>query len=70
MQIFGSLTVQDYILQLCAFWLDWTQWSECMVTCDSGVQTRMRSCENGNPGQAGCFGLREEQRTCANVVSS
>ena len=39
------------------------------MTCGSGIQRRERSCENGNPGQVGCFGLLEEQRTCANVVS-
>ncbi|XP_038056242.1 SCO-spondin-like [Patiria miniata] len=47
-------------------WSEWTSWSECSVTCNYGVITRRRSCDNPAPQYAGdyCWGRGLETRDC------
>jgi len=41
-------------------WSQWTDWSTCSVTCNSGTQRRERTCNTGT----GCSGNSMEQRSC------
>ncbi|XP_019614624.1 PREDICTED: coadhesin-like [Branchiostoma belcheri] len=52
-------------------WSDWSTWSVCSVTCESGTQTRDRTCTNPAPanGGAGCDGLAQETQACDTEVS-
>nr|XP_021490329.1 semaphorin-5B [Meriones unguiculatus] len=42
------------------FWASWGSWSKCSSNCGGGVQSRRRSCENGNT----CRGCGVEFKTC------
>ncbi|XP_044770242.1 semaphorin-5B [Neomonachus schauinslandi] len=42
------------------FWASWGSWSKCSSNCGGGVQSRRRSCENGNS----CPGCGVEFKTC------
>ncbi|XP_055489392.1 LOW QUALITY PROTEIN: SCO-spondin [Leucoraja erinacea] len=47
-------------------WSSWSQWSQCSAPCNSGVQTRNRSCrrmETGD-GATGCVGPHVQTRDC------
>ncbi|TRY98713.1 hypothetical protein DNTS_010266 [Danionella cerebrum] len=41
-------------------WVTWSAWSKCSVACGGGVQSRVRSCENGNT----CPGCPLEYKAC------
>jgi len=61
--------VDDCILDPCAVngnWSDWSDWSTCSVTCDIGIKTRTRSCDNPRPqyGGSDCRGNGEETQPC------
>uniref|UniRef100_A0ABM5GM22 SCO-spondin n=1 Tax=Pogona vitticeps TaxID=103695 RepID=A0ABM5GM22_9SAUR len=45
-------------------WTPWTSWSECSALCDSGVQTRKRTCSNPAYGGPGCSGPLIQTRDC------
>ncbi|XP_043922260.1 SCO-spondin-like [Protopterus annectens] len=47
-------------------WSQWSKWSECTTTCDSGIQTRSRICNNPIPGHGGpdCLGPYIQTRDC------
>ncbi|XP_053571495.1 SCO-spondin-like [Bombina bombina] len=47
-------------------WSSWSSWSECTATCDSGIQTRNRSCSKPNPSHGGsdCRGPQIQTREC------
>ncbi|XP_062336365.1 SCO-spondin [Osmerus eperlanus] len=47
-------------------WSDWSPWSQCSSDCDSGVQTRRRSCNTPSPQQGGttCPGPHIQTRDC------
>ncbi len=47
-------------------WGDWTQFSSCTVTCNGGIETRTRSCNNPSPELPGkdCYGEGTEIRAC------
>uniref|UniRef100_H9GNM8 SCO-spondin n=1 Tax=Anolis carolinensis TaxID=28377 RepID=H9GNM8_ANOCA len=45
-------------------WTPWTAWSTCSTPCDSGVQTRNRSCSNPAYGGPGCAGPLVQTRDC------
>ncbi|KAM4677962.1 LOW QUALITY PROTEIN: SCO-spondin-like [Discoglossus pictus] len=47
-------------------WSSWSSWSECTATCDSGIQTRDRSCSKPNPSHGGsdCRGPQIQTREC------
>jgi len=37
-------------------WSTWSRFGDCSVTCNGGVKTRTRTCENGSVGEKGCEG--------------
>ncbi|KAK1795839.1 hypothetical protein P4O66_009859 [Electrophorus voltai] len=41
-------------------WVSWSSWTTCTALCGGGVQSRLRSCENGNT----CPGCRLEYKVC------
>ncbi|XP_053390928.1 A disintegrin and metalloproteinase with thrombospondin motifs adt-1-like [Mercenaria mercenaria] len=47
-------------------WSEWSTWSECDVTCESGTQTRARTCTNPAPAHGGldCAGNSMETKRC------
>ncbi|XP_072010680.1 SCO-spondin-like isoform X3 [Engystomops pustulosus] len=47
-------------------WSPWSSWTECTATCDSGVQTRNRSCSKPVPLHGGpeCKGPHMQTREC------
>lgn len=47
-------------------WSEWSEWSECDKECDTGIQVRIRQCNNPSPQAGGkqCEGTDTEQRYC------
>ena len=47
-------------------WSRWTAWSQCSVTCEKGVQSRTRMCNNPTPRNGGreCEGKNTDKRSC------
>ncbi|KAE8595015.1 hypothetical protein XENTR_v10015432 [Xenopus tropicalis] len=47
-------------------WSQWSPWSECTATCDSGIQTRNRTCSKPHPSYGGsdCRGPQIQTREC------
>ncbi|XP_069502497.1 SCO-spondin-like [Ambystoma mexicanum] len=47
-------------------WSPWSPWSDCSASCDSGIQTRNRSCSQPHPshGGADCRGPQIQTRDC------
>lgn len=47
-------------------WSMWGPWSECSVTCDTGVVTRTRTCDSPRPlfGGRECEGSATDTRDC------
>uniref|UniRef100_A0A8C1J3Z6 Sema domain-containing protein n=1 Tax=Cyprinus carpio TaxID=7962 RepID=A0A8C1J3Z6_CYPCA len=41
-------------------WVSWSSWSKCSVACGGGLQSRVRTCENGNT----CPGCPLEYKAC------
>lgn len=63
------VAVNDYIFNVVLVhgeWSNWTPWSDCGITCGSGLIFRSRSCSNPTPSQGGdgCPGVSSEQQTC------
>ncbi|XP_052232909.1 thrombospondin-2-like [Dreissena polymorpha] len=57
--------------QLCPVhgnWSGWSTWSTCTETCDIGIKTRMRTCNNPKPDRFGdnCFGDATQFILCLN----
>ncbi|XP_060594093.1 thrombospondin-1-like isoform X2 [Ruditapes philippinarum] len=57
------------LLQPCPIhggWTGWENWGACSVTCDVGVQRRVRNCTNPYPSRFGdhCFGDPLEYKIC------
>ena len=50
--------------QLCPIWDAWAVWSTCDAPCGNGTMTRDRNCTNGNVGDIGCLGDRNETLEC------
>ncbi|KAL3870899.1 hypothetical protein ACJMK2_038930 [Sinanodonta woodiana] len=48
-------------------WSEWTEWSDCTVTCDNGTTTRIRDCSNPVPAHGGkdCVGNSKETFHCS-----
>ncbi|CAI5789335.1 SCO-spondin [Podarcis lilfordi] len=45
-------------------WTPWTSWSQCSASCDSGVQTRNRTCSKPAYGGPECSGPLIQTRDC------
>ncbi|XP_060595417.1 uncharacterized protein LOC132749606 isoform X3 [Ruditapes philippinarum] len=47
-------------------WSSWESWGSCSVSCDGGIQSRLRTCSNPRPSLLGkyCDGSPDETRTC------
>ena len=43
-------------------WADWGSWNSCSVTCETGTQTRTRSCVGGSED---CPGSASESQSCS-----
>lgn len=50
-------------------WSTWTDWSVCSTTCDVGLQSRDRDCNNPAPARDGrlCLGANVEYKICVSV---
>ena len=48
----------------CPVWKNWSQWTGCDQECGGGWKERERICEDGNPGQRGCFGDYKVKARC------
>ncbi|XP_068713828.1 uncharacterized protein [Montipora foliosa] len=50
-------------------WSPWQPWGSCSKTCDSGSQTRIRTCSNPPPRNGGrtCPGTRLQRRRCNSI---
>nr|XP_023689527.1 adhesion G protein-coupled receptor B3 isoform X1 [Paramormyrops kingsleyae] len=47
-------------------WQEWSQWSDCSVTCANGTQQRTRQCSAAAHGGSECRGHWAESRECFN----
>ncbi|CAH3187850.1 unnamed protein product [Porites lobata] len=49
-------------------WGRWSNWSPCSKTCNDGVETRFRRCDNPPPGhnRKQCPGSSTEEGMCIN----
>uniref|UniRef100_A0A8D2L3M7 SCO-spondin n=1 Tax=Varanus komodoensis TaxID=61221 RepID=A0A8D2L3M7_VARKO len=47
-----------------SIWAPWAAWTACSAPCDSGVQTRNRSCSDPAYGGPGCSGPLLQARDC------
>ncbi|VDI00055.1 Hypothetical predicted protein, partial [Mytilus galloprovincialis] len=47
-------------------WTEWSDWSDCDVSCGGGIQTKYRNCTNPVPqfGGGDCFGNNTEISVC------
>ncbi|XP_060603117.1 thrombospondin-1-like isoform X2 [Ruditapes philippinarum] len=47
-------------------WSSWESWGSCSVSCDGGIQSRLRTCSNPTPSLLGrfCDGSPDEMRIC------
>ena len=47
-------------------WSTWSEWSACSVTCDTGTQTRHRTCTEPTPRDGGsdCSGDDTQTQSC------
>ena len=47
-------------------WSDWGNWNSCTVTCNNGVHTRTRTCNNPRPSPGGkeCQGRYTDTQIC------
>ncbi|KAJ8300893.1 hypothetical protein KUTeg_022412 [Tegillarca granosa] len=47
-------------------WNSWQQWSECSKSCDIGIRSRNRSCDNPPPDDEGsyCVGNNTQTQSC------
>ncbi|XP_078487952.1 uncharacterized protein LOC100179634 isoform X3 [Ciona intestinalis] len=51
----------------CPTMSDWSEWSTCTNTCNSGTMTRTRICMNGDFGMVGCEGPSSQTKDCENL---
>ncbi|CAG5122853.1 unnamed protein product, partial [Candidula unifasciata] len=49
------------------FWLNWSPWSACNVTCGGGHQRRTRTCQEPQYGGLPCVGVSSEFLTCGEI---
>ena len=59
---FFVLTNIKHFVLVTSFWSDWTIWSNCSAFCDTGTETRTRTCELAVLGP--CDGYNYEEQDC------
>ena len=52
----------------CAYWSNWSEWTECSAQCDTGTKSRFRECYHGNTGDDGCEGDAVELIPCSDAL--
>ena len=62
--------MHTYIFLVHGFWMLWTTWTACPVTCGEANQTRTRSCTNPPPQFGGtyCNNTEEEGAEESNTI--
>ena len=57
------------LFQVLGNWSDWDNWSVCSATCDMGMRSQLRSCNNPRPGVGGhdCAGTNMEYSLCTST---
>uniref|UniRef100_H2Y3E3 Hemicentin-1 n=1 Tax=Ciona intestinalis TaxID=7719 RepID=H2Y3E3_CIOIN len=48
----------------CPYFLPWTPWRPCTVSCGGGTRSRSRTCANGDPGEPDCIGSVGDIEQC------
>ena len=48
-----EICVNTLLFAVDGAWSGWANWSDCDVTCGSGTQSRVRSCDNPVPAHGG-----------------
>lgn len=50
-------------------WGEWSVFTDCSVSCGTGIHTRWRECSNPFPAHGGnnCLGMSTERRTCTEL---
>jgi len=59
----------DCNIQLCPIdggWSNWMEWNSCSHSCNGGIRTRQRTCDNPDPQRGGkfCSGIAQERDRC------
>jgi len=61
---FGVSEKQTCNLQPCPKWKEWSAWTECSKSCETGKRESKRVCLNGRPGDDGCTGPQIKTEEC------
>ena len=63
---FMSLTLINLCHAVDGGWSVWSKWTECSVTCGTGILSRERKCDNPAPSAGGriCEGNSREVKPC------
>ena len=57
------------IIDLESLWTTWNAWFSCTESCDGGIQTRTRTCEDdSNSVVESCTGSSNQTRSCNDVA--
>ena len=49
-----------------SIWSEWSHWGECSATCNSGIQSRVRTCDSPDKGPHMCIGNDVDIAACNN----
>ncbi|KXJ21860.1 MAM and LDL-receptor class A domain-containing protein 2 [Exaiptasia diaphana] len=57
---------QECYVHIDGHWSKWSQWSQCSATCDKGIHTRTRVCNDPAPKRGGkaCKGSAVDKKVC------
>ena len=60
------MCIFDFVLAVHGGWTPWSQWTECDVTCGTGLKQRVRACTNPSPKNGGhlCTGKVTQAVPC------
>lgn len=64
--VYMLLTVVSLFIAVDGGWSDWSEFSQCSVTCGGGKMARSRVCDNPLPQHGGnnCTGAEKEIERC------